>query len=606
MKTMSDSSRLTESDGTPSSANQGDAAGAEGSPAQTTQGHGTQGHGTEGHGTEGHGEQNAGLAEGSGERPSPKAPGAEDLVGQTIRKYEIVGLVGRGGMGCVYEAINTSIQKRVAMKVIDQELAKNDEATARFQREALAASAVESPQIVQIFDAGFTEGGTPFIVMELLRGRDLGDVLKERGRLSPGDVLPIVAQILKGLHYAHEAGIVHRDLKPDNVFLCQRDDEPLRVKLLDFGVSKIARDGRDVPLQTLTRQGTVVGTPYYMSPEQAQAFPDVDGRTDIYSVGAILYECLVGRPPHIGKSYEQVIVNICMKDVAPVDEQNPEVGTELAEVIHKALSKEREDRFESARDFLQALADIAPDSVRISSPSGSLERLSLSAAKSNDGVVATPPSPLAAGEVSDELAQTVHADDSVEHATIEHDEMEEALRRSGQSEKLRQSGTQAVSTVRTPAHPIAGVPKKPKWTLALALGVALLIGAVLVLSFVGDTDESDRSQGSRTEKKAVVVADDLDPDLPGAAPAPEAQPPPAASSSASAVASSKPPGTEPKDLRPVAKKAMPRVQPKAPPVRRPPTPPPPAPPLPEPPTSLVAPKGTDGDVKKPELELQTN
>ncbi len=589
MKPMRDSNRLTESDGTPSSAS-GDAKGDD-SPAATTQGHGTRGVARAADS----------VTEDSGERPSPKEP-THDLIGKTVGKYEIVGLVGRGGMGCVYEAINTTIQKRVAMKVIDQELAKNDEATARFQREALAASAIESPQIVQIFDAGFTDDGTPFIVMELLRGRDLGDLLKERGKISPGEVLPIVAQILKGLHYAHEAGIVHRDLKPDNVYLCQRDDEPLRVKLLDFGVSKIARDGRDVPLQTLTRQGTVVGTPYYMSPEQAQAFPDVDGRTDIYSVGAILYESLAGRPPHIGKSYEQVIVNICMKDVVPVDEQNAEVGPELAAVIHKALSKEREDRFSSARDFLQALADIAPDSVRISSPSGSLERISVPADRSSDRVVATPPNALAAGEISDELAETVHADDRVEHATIDRDEMEEALRRSGQSEILRQSGTQAVSTVRTPQHPIAGVPKKRKWTLALAPGIALVVSAMFVLSFMSKGGSEEDSEAVRPdEKKGAVATDVADPD-PTATPIPKAEPAPVASSTASAVASSEPvPAPTP---APLAKKAapVPAIQPKAPPPVQPPPPPT------QPPSNLVQPKNAGGDlkIKKPELKLQTN
>src|SRR5690606_4143268 len=119
--------------------------------------------------------------------------------------------------------------------------------------------------------------------------------------------------------------------KPDNVFLVRRDDEPLLVKLLDFGVSKIARQSTDVPLQTLTRQGTVVGTPFYMSPEQAQAFPDVDGRTDIYSTGAILYECLSGRPPHVGRAYEQVIVNICMKDAADIRTHNPDVPDAIAD-----------------------------------------------------------------------------------------------------------------------------------------------------------------------------------------------------------------------------------------------------------------------------------
>ncbi|MBI4705899.1 MAG: serine/threonine protein kinase, partial [Deltaproteobacteria bacterium] len=279
---------------------------------------------------------------------SQPGPDAAPLVGQSVGKYRITRVVGRGGMGTVYEAVNTAIGKRVAMKFIDAALAGSEEAVARFQREALAASAVESPHIVQIFDAGTGEDGAPYLVMELLRGSDLGAHISRLGRLDLAETLPITAQILRGLHHAHAAGIVHRDLKPDNVFLVEREDEPLSVKLLDFGVSKIAF-GRDVPLQTLTRQGTVVGTPYYMSPEQAQACPDVDGRSDVYSVGAILYECLSGRPPHMGRSYEQVIVNICTKDPEDIRLHNPAVPEPVARVLAKALARERDERYGSAR-----------------------------------------------------------------------------------------------------------------------------------------------------------------------------------------------------------------------------------------------------------------
>jgi serine/threonine-protein kinase len=276
------------------------------------------------------------------------------LVGRKVGKYEIVRVLGRGGMGTVYEALNTSIGKRVAMKFVDASLSRNKDAVARFQREAQAASAVESAHIVEIFDAGTTDDELPFIVMELLRGEDLGHRIKRSGRLEVDEALPIVAQILRGLHRAHEAGIVHRDLKPDNVFLVDRDDESVFVKILDFGISKVRRTG-GVPEKTLTRQGTVLGTPFYMSPEQAQAHPDVDGRTDLWSLGAILYECLTGRPPHEGHAYEQVIVNICTKDAPDVRVHNPGVPDPLARVIAKALSRDRDARFSTAREMLDAL-----------------------------------------------------------------------------------------------------------------------------------------------------------------------------------------------------------------------------------------------------------
>ncbi|WP_438033527.1 serine/threonine-protein kinase [Sorangium sp. So ce204] len=275
------------------------------------------------------------------------------LVGKRVQKYEIVRTIGRGGMGTVYEAVNTAIGKRVAMKFVDGDLAQNKDAVARFHREAQAASAVESAHIVEIFDAGFADD-TPFLVMELLRGEDLGHRIRRCGRLDLGEALHLTAQLLRGLHRAHEAGIVHRDLKPDNVFLVDRDDDPNFAKILDFGISKMRRaDG--APAHTLTRQGTVLGTPFYMSPEQAQAMPDVDGRTDLWAVGAILYECLTGHPPHSGSSYEQVIVNICMKDALDVRMSNPAVPEPIARVIAKALTRDRDARFSSARDFLDAL-----------------------------------------------------------------------------------------------------------------------------------------------------------------------------------------------------------------------------------------------------------
>ncbi|MDI1482608.1 serine/threonine-protein kinase [Polyangium sp. y55x31] len=287
--------------------------------------------------------------------PLPDAPTSDgSLVGRDVGKYKVQRLIARGGMGAVYEALNTSIGKRVAMKFVDPELARSADAVARFQREAAAASAVESAHIVTIFDSGVTDDGQPFIVMELLRGEDLGHRIKRLGRLDLEAALDVIAQLLRGLCRAHEAGIVHRDLKPDNVFLAERDDQTDFVKILDFGISKVRRTG-GVPEKTITRQGTVLGTPFYMSPEQSQALPDVDERTDLWSVGAILYECLTGRPPHEGQSYEQVIVNICTKAAPDVRTWNPEVPEAVARFLVKALKRNRDKRFPNAREMLDAL-----------------------------------------------------------------------------------------------------------------------------------------------------------------------------------------------------------------------------------------------------------
>jgi serine/threonine-protein kinase len=295
----------------------------------------------------------------------------EVLPGQVVGgKWRIVAPIGRGGMGAVYEGQNISIGKKVALKFIDSEFARQPDVASRFQREAEAASMVESAHIVHIFDSGATEAGIPYIVMELLRGEDLRARLRRFGRLPKEEAVHIVAQTLRGLYRAHEAGIVHRDLKPDNIFLVDRDDDPLFAKIVDFGISKVTRRSGDVGTGTLTRQGVVLGTPFYMSPEQAQALPDLDARTDLWSVGAILYECLVGRPPHGGDAYEQIIISICTTDARDVRSIDPSIPEPLAAFVRRALTRDKAQRFQTAKEMLDALlaTGIAVPSLAMMTP----------------------------------------------------------------------------------------------------------------------------------------------------------------------------------------------------------------------------------------------
>jgi serine/threonine-protein kinase len=272
-------------------------------------------------------------------------------------KWRVGALIGRGGMGAVYEGTNTAIGKKVALKFIDAEFAGNVDITSRFQREAEAASLVESAHIVHIFDSGTTDAGVPYIVMELLRGEDLRGRINRLGRLPKEEVVHIAAQTLRGLHRAHEAGIVHRDLKPDNIFLVDRDDDPLFAKIVDFGISKVTRRPGDptAPPGTLTRQGVVLGTPHYMSPEQAQAFADLDLRTDLWSLGAIMFECLGGKPPFGGDAYEQIIIAICTTDAPDIRNVDPSVPPPLAHFVARAMSRDRAARFQTAKEMLDAL-----------------------------------------------------------------------------------------------------------------------------------------------------------------------------------------------------------------------------------------------------------
>lgn len=288
----------------------------------------------------------------------------EALLGKTIAgRYILRSLLGHGGMGAVYEAEQLNIGKKVAIKFVDPEFITDEQILTRFAREARAMSTIESPHIVSIFDAG-TEDGKPFLVMELLRGEDLGQRLRRTSRVPVAESLHIVAMVLKGLSKAHAAGVVHRDLKPDNIFLVKNDGDPIFAKIVDFGVSKIERPRNRTSPLALTGRGTVLGTPFYMSPEQAQAVPDLDGRADLFSVGTILFECLAGRPPFTGETYEQVILAICMRDAPELTSLDPSIPPSVSRFVAKALARDRADRFATADEMLAALHELSPDEKR--------------------------------------------------------------------------------------------------------------------------------------------------------------------------------------------------------------------------------------------------
>jgi serine/threonine protein kinase len=285
---------------------------------------------------------------------APRAAEVEAWIGRTLGgRYRVVRLIGRGGIGAVYEA-HDGAGTPFAVKILDREWAKDEVVAARFAREARAASAVASPHIVRVLDGG-TEGGCPYLVMELLAGEDLGALLRRKRHLPMDDALHVIEQVLEGLVAAHGAGIVHRDLKPDNLLLGERRGDDCFVTIVDFGMSKIERPtGGTAPLK-LTGKGVVLGTPLYMSPEQARASTDVDGRSDVYAVGAILFECVTGRPPHTGETHEQVLLAICMEDAPDLRRWAPEAPDGLAALVARALSREREDRFATADEMLGAV-----------------------------------------------------------------------------------------------------------------------------------------------------------------------------------------------------------------------------------------------------------
>jgi serine/threonine-protein kinase len=283
-----------------------------------------------------------------GRKDEAKAPIGEVIAG----KYRVRGLLGRGGVGSVFEVERITDGEILALKRLDRATTRDDVAVGRFAREARAAGTARSSHIVQVLDVG-NDGGSPFLLMERLKGEDLGARLQRSTRLPPEEAIEIARQILEGLEAAHTSGVVHRDLKPDNIFLCE--GQGVNAKILDFGMSKIQPPGTTIPL-SLTRSGVAVGTPLYMSPEQASARSDVDAKSDLYSVGAILFECLTGRPPHVGETSDAVIHLIRTRRAPRVRDVSSRVAKDVADVVDKALSFERAERFASATEMRAALA----------------------------------------------------------------------------------------------------------------------------------------------------------------------------------------------------------------------------------------------------------
>jgi hypothetical protein len=286
-------------------------------------------------------------------------------------KYRLGTLLGRGGMGVVYEATHGATGKRVAVKLIGGDNVQTlPDHVARFEREARAAGSVDTQHIVQVLDAGSdTEDGTPYIVMELLAGEDLLRTVQRLGPLPASVVVRVAAQALMGLTKAHDAGVIHRDIKSANLFLAARDDDELVVKLLDFGIAKILRSDLTATQNTsITRTGSMLGSPLYMSPEQARGAKDIDARTDLWSLGVVMYEALTGAAPHHDiETLGELILAICSEPSQPVQDAAPWVPPGVARVVHRALAIKPGDRFASAREMLDAVRALAAEGTRITS-----------------------------------------------------------------------------------------------------------------------------------------------------------------------------------------------------------------------------------------------
>ncbi len=307
-----------------------------------------------------------------GPDPTPLAGGTDGMTGVIINNYRILGPIGQGGMGTVYLAEHPFIGRKAAVKVLKADFAAVPDVVERFMNEARAAHAIHHPNIIDIIDVGRLPSTLPYLMMEFLEGGSLGDRIARQGRRSVDEAIELATQTAGALAAAHDKGIVHRDLKPDNIFVIPDPSNPsgMRVKILDFGIAKLRAD---VAINhKTTTNGTRMGSPYYMSPEQWGGQPnEIDGRTDIYALGIVLFEMLAGAPPFVADRQEDLMIAHVMQPLPSLRAANPLVPEGLEAVIVKATAKKRDERFATMADMQVALrtsrvpAGIAPVAATI-------------------------------------------------------------------------------------------------------------------------------------------------------------------------------------------------------------------------------------------------
>ncbi|MCA9709025.1 MAG: serine/threonine protein kinase, partial [Myxococcales bacterium] len=265
--------------------------------------------------------------------------GSEPRLGAVLDgKYRVDALLGEGGMGAVYRVHHVGLRRDLALKVLRPEITSHPDVAARFDREAWSAARLEHPNCLRVTDFGTTDGGLKYMVMELLRGRELSALLD--GPLAPDRAVALTLQIVRGLEHAHGQGIVHRDIKPDNVFITVDHEGRELAKLVDFGIAKVLEGDGGGASPKLTRAGMVFGTPRYMSPEQA-AGGEIDHRTDLYSVGIMLYQMLAGTVPFATGDLVKVLRQQIIMPPPPLPEHVP---AGLRGVVERLLEKDRDDR----------------------------------------------------------------------------------------------------------------------------------------------------------------------------------------------------------------------------------------------------------------------
>jgi serine/threonine-protein kinase len=415
-------------------------------------------------------------------------------IGRTIHgRYKIKRLLGEGGMGGVYEGEHLEIGKRVAIKLVHALHARDPQIAARIKQEARSTGAIESENIVQVFDAGEDPELGIFLVMEMLKGEDLCSLLARKKHVSPMAAATMVLQAAQGLARAHAAGIVHRDLKPANIFLCTRDDGSSLVKLVDFGIAKLIRDANQAK-QTpgLTRMGMVIGTPQYMSPEQAQGLLTVDHRTDVYSLGAVLFEACVGKSPYQEMpTYEQTILQIMTRPAPRLSSVIPDIHPELDQLCADMMAHDPNARPRDMGAVRERLLRIFPELE-----GGRLPMRSLTNEIGFDATVSAD----ASGQVRAQV------DAALARAGLSGVGLAVARPATGATQ------TSPAVTLRSQDEPIddvAGVPSRRNGSLIAVVGVLALvvgIGAVALFKMHGAAAPPPAAGGFGLVQSTVAVA----------------------------------------------------------------------------------------------------
>jgi eukaryotic-like serine/threonine-protein kinase len=288
-------------------------------------------------------------------------------IGETLAgKYLVEEVIGEGGVGVVVAAHHLELDERVAIKFLRSDVMHDSDVVARFAHEAKAAVTIKCEYVARVFDVGMAPSGAPYFVMEYLEGHDLAVELLQRGPLPVKDAVECAIQVCEALAVAHAKGIIHRDIKPENLFLVDRGDAIPIIKVLDFGISKAALGGSifgsSLPKLDKTR---VLGTPFYMSPEQIRSTEDVDARSDIWSLGMVLYELLTGSPGFVGDSISGVCATILNEPLPPISTRRSDLPPGLVMVIERCLEKEARDRFPNVAELALALLPFAPKRARL-------------------------------------------------------------------------------------------------------------------------------------------------------------------------------------------------------------------------------------------------